>query len=98
MGEALKAWVLKQTAKAPVAPALSAWATFAQMTPRTQVGAKWVYLDQLTTATNPGWGSAGGSGYYPPTSQPAPGYSSTTTTTSGGSTGATAFVIQDPYQ
>ena len=69
MGEALKAWALKQTAKAPVAPALSAWATFAQAK-----GVKWT-----------------GNGYYPPTSQPAPGYSSTTTTNS-------AFVIQDPYQ
>ena len=57
MGEALKAWVLKQTAKAPVAPALKAWANFAQV-------------------------SSSGSGYYPPTSQPATGYSSTTTTTS----------------
>ena len=62
MGEALKAWALKQTAKAPVAPALKAWATFAQTTPRTQAEVKWT-----------------GSGYYPPTSQPAPGYSSTTT-------------------
>lgn len=67
MGEALKAWVLKQTAKAPVAPALKAWANF-------PAGVKWTgtgaYLDQVTP---------GGCGYYPPTSQPAPGYSSTAT-------------------
>ena len=82
MGEALKAWVLKQTAKAPVAPALSAWATAAYLTPSTQAGiasATGTYLHQLTTATYPNWGSAGGSGYDPPTSQPAPGYSSTAT-------------------
>jgi hypothetical protein len=36
MGEALTAWALKQTAKAPMAPALSAWATAMQMAPRTQ--------------------------------------------------------------
>lgn len=64
MGEALTAWALKQAAKAPkapMAPALSAWATLSQMAPRTQVhtgtGAYGVsVLDQVTASFKQGQG------------------------------------------
>jgi hypothetical protein len=63
MGEALTAWALKQTAKAPkapMAPALSAWATLSQMAPSTQLipqsTGTGAYLDQVTVSFKQGQG------------------------------------------